>query len=456
MNIKTYFDKTNTIIYNSSYNTSQNPICELYYGDGYTRVLLQINTDKIKSFIDDKTFPDSNKLKHVLKFKNCWGLQSLDSKLLINSGKNTIKERTSGFDLYLVRLPQQWDSGSGNDFTKDGFITKNYSISENGSNWFNCTSQYEWVTGPGIFTGITSGNENIITTQHFEIGNEDVEMDITNEINNIISGLTENNGFMLCFDELLEQTATITTQYVGFFTNKTSTFFKPYLETYYSDVIIDDRNEFYLDKDNRLYFYSIIGGEYTNLDNIPTCTINNTTYEVKQATKGVYYVEINISSQDSRPNTMFYDTWSNIIYNGKTFQNVELEFVTKESNEFFNFGNVNYEQPKYIPTVYGVKYGEKINSGQIIKIFVSPRIQYTTDTVQHITGMEYRLYIKNSNKEITVINYEPINRVHDKNYFTIYTGDLLPNEYYIDIKIKRYGEEIIHKEKLKFNIINEI
>ena len=454
MNIKTYFDKTNTIVYNSTYNTSQNPVCELYYGDGYTRVLLYIDTDRIKSMIDDCTFPDTTNLIHILKMKNAWNLQALNSKNVLNSGKNTIKERTSSFDLYLLRMPEPWDSGSGNDFTKDGFVTKNYSVSENGSNWFNSATENPWTEVNGVISEITTGNT--ISTQHFDIGNEDISFDITTEVNNIISGTTPNNGFMICFPSLLEQTSTTLAQYVGFFTNKTTTFFKPYLETLYVDAIIDDRNEFYLDKVNRLYFYSLIGGSLTNLDSFPTCSINNTGYTVTQATKGVYYVECSFSSLTTQPDEMLYDVWSNIIYNDVSFPSVELEFVTKSSSDYFNFGNESYNQDKYVPTVYGIKYGEKINRGQTIKIFIAPRVEYTTNVVNHITGIEYRIYVKEINKEITVIDYQAVNRTHNSNYFTIFTDDLLPNEYYVDIRISRYNEELIHKEKLKFEIVNEL
>jgi hypothetical protein len=386
--------------------------------------------------------------------KNCWGLQDIDSKLLFNSGSNLTKERTSSFNLYLVRMPEAWDSGSGNDYTKDGFFVKNYSISENGSNWFNSATETPWSITSGVFTGITSGDTNIVGYQRLDIGNEDLNIDITTEVNNIISGITTNNGFMLCFDYNLEQTSKSNLQYVGFFTNNTTTFFKPYLETKYSEYIVDDRHEFYLDKNNKLYFYSLIGGEYTNLDNIPTCHVDGVEYQVKQATKGIYYVDVNLSIQEHQPVKMIYDVWSNINYNGTTFQNVELEFVTKHPSEYFNFGNQNYEPLRYVPNVYGVKYDEKINKGQKLNIFVNPRIEYTTNTSQHITGMEYRLYVKDANNEITVIDYEPINRMTNKNSFTIFTNDLLPNKYFIDIKINRYNEEIVYKEKLKFEIIN--
>lgn len=457
MNIKTYFNKTNTIISNSTNNTSQNPVSELYYGNAYTRLLLYIDVSRISGMTQDYNFPEQDKLKHILKMKNCWGLQTLDSKQVFNSGKDTIKERTSGFTLYLYRVPEPWGEGVGNDFTKDGFLTKNYSVSENGSNWFNSGTNIKWVNGDGAISGLTTGD--CIASQYFEIGNEDLEMDITTEINSIISGAT-NNGFIICFDPDFEKLITDVTQYVGFFTNKTSTFFKPYLETIYNNPIIDDRGEFYLDKNNSLYFYSIIGGQLTNLDQFPNCSINGSSKVVKQAAKGVYYVDnILIPSHGVGlvyPDTMIYDIWSDIIYNGISFPDIELEFVTKTNSDYFNFGNSNNEQLNYIPTIYGIKYGEKITRGDIKKIFVSPRVEYTTNVVNNITGMEYRLYVKETNKEITVIDYQPVNRAFNSNYFLIDTNSLLPNTYYLDVRISRNDEVLIHKSKLMFEINNEL
>lgn len=458
MDIKTYLNKSNTIIYNSYINTAQNPVCELYYGDGYTRVLIGIDTSKIKEMIDDKTFSDKTKLTHILKLKNCWNFQSLDSKIIFNSGKDTSKERTSSFDLYLIRMPEQWDSGIGNDFTTDGLSNKDYLISENGSNWYNSATNIEWLEGPGAVSGATTGItvDNIVTIQHFDIGNEDIEMDITNEINSILFSGATNNGFMLRFPTLFEETDMKTTQYVGFFTDKTSTFYKPYLETIYDENIIDDREEFYLNKDNRLYFYSLIGGSYMNLDSIPSCSIDGTLYPVKQATKGIYYVEIPSTTEGFKEGEMYYDIWSGIVYKGKTFDNVELYFVVKDQYDYFNFANTSMEQEKYVPSVYGIKFGEKINRGDIKKVFVNPRVEYTTKKVNHITGMEYRIYIKEYNREIEVVNYQPINRTLNSNFFLLDTDSLLPNKYFVDIRITRNDEVVTHKEKLMFNIINEL
>ena len=248
MDIKTYLDKTNTIIYNSKINTGQNPICELCYGDGYTRVLIHFDTNKIQKLVNDKTFSDKTKIKHILKLTNCWQLQPIYQNIVFNANNSTTKERTSSFDIELIKMEEEWDAGIGNDFTSNGLNNKNYVISENGSNWYNAKSNIPWIMGNG---GI-SGETNVIATQHFDLGNENIEIDITEEVNSIIFSGQTNFGYMIKFPNLFEQTKTQNLQYVGFITNNSYSIYMPYLETIYDENIIDDRNEFYLNKTNKL------------------------------------------------------------------------------------------------------------------------------------------------------------------------------------------------------------
>jgi hypothetical protein len=457
MVIKTYLDKTNTIVYNSDVNTGQNPVCELYYGDGFTRVLFHFDLTKLQNLINDKTYSDITKLKHVLKIKNCWGLQNVDERMVYNSGKSTIKERTSSFDLELLRLPEYWDGGVGNDFTVDGFLTKEPTLSYNASNWFNSQSETPWADGDGAITGVTSGNT--VAIQHFSIGNEDIEIDLTDEITDILTGNTTNYGYMLKFPNLLEDTKTNITQYCGFFTQHTQTAFRPFVETTYSEVTSDDRNNFYLDKNNKLYFYSKIGGSLKNLDELPVCFINETQYDVKQCSKGVYYIELNLSSLTNESNIMLYDTWSNIKYNGNTFSDVELDFVTKTPVNYFNFGSgdSNCEIKRYIPNVYGIRYGERINlSEDIRKIYIQIREEYVVNKTINTDNVYYRLYVKESDKEIDFITFTQANKTTTENYFLLDMGSLLPNEYFLDIKVFHNDEWITHKEMLFFKVVSEL
>ena len=72
------------------------------------------------------------------------------------------------------------------------------------------------------------------------------------------------------FSKVLESTSTCKLQYTGFFTRHTQTFYEPYLETSYNCTIEDDRADFYLDKNNKLYLYVNTGGNPTNLDSLPS------------------------------------------------------------------------------------------------------------------------------------------------------------------------------------------
>ena len=193
--------------------------------------------------------------------------------------------------------------------------------------------------------------------------------------NKFITGELCNYAIGIAFSPQYENKNTDLSQYVGFFTSHTNSFFEPYVETTYDETIEDDRADFYLDKPNKLYFYSIVGGKFSNLDEFPTCTVDNVPYDVKQATKGVYYIDIDLSSSEYEDNTMLYDIWGNIKYNGKTFPDAELEFVTKLPTNYYQFGIPSPKQEtEVIPTLYGIKYKETIKRGDMYYADLSPVI----------------------------------------------------------------------------------
>lgn len=467
---KTYLDKCNTIIKDSYYNTGINPVAELNYGKDISRIILHFPVDKVKSMIEDKTYPDISKIKHVLKMVNCASLDNtvLDKRIMTSDYRG-LKERAVSFDVFLFLIPDDWDNGRGFDYARDlSLVGTNNSLSTEGSNWYNRRSGYKW-DNEGIYASRylslekdkylgNSGNLSnvIVGNARFDYGNENLEIDITDIFNKYIEGSICNNGLCLCFDPVLELTKTRLSQYIGFFSPFTNSFYEPYVETSYNDYISDDRNCFYLDKPNKLYFYSNIGGFPTNLDELPVCEINGSQMASKQATKGVYYIDLTLSSNDYDPDIMIYDTWTNIKYNGKTLKNVELDFVTKSEEEYFNFYHSDKLPKKYVPNINGIKYDERIRRGDIRKLIVDARVPYTTDEMEIIDSMEYRLYVMDGNREIDVISYEPINKTSSCNYFIINTGDLIPNKYYVDIKISSNLEVRHNRKVLSFYIVNDV
>ena len=153
---------------------------------------------------------------------------------------------------------------------------------------------------------------------------------------------------------------------------------------------------------------------------------------------------------------MLYDTWDNIIYGGSKLDPVELDFTLKNVNMFFNIGNKLENNNRFIPNVSGINDSESIKRGDVRKLIINARVQYTSQEYQLINGMETRLYVMDGNRELDVFPWEPVNKTFLENYVIIDTNILIPQRYYLDVKIKYGMEEIIHHDVLHFDIVNDI
>jgi len=457
MVIKTYFDKDTVIVQNSTINTGLNPISELFYGgsnqqNSYSRLLCYFNENTLKSLYTGGTFTDLTKLKHTLRMTNT---ASMDSTLLNTEYNN--KQRTSSFDLIVFPINQPWDEGVGYHYSNVRFVNADATISLCPANWQSAQTGISWSGGTGVYSGTSS----VIATQHFDHGDENLEMDITDYVNSIITGNT-NYGFGIAFTRAIETTETTKQQYVGFFSRQTQTLFEPHIETNYSNHINDDRNDFYLSKTNKLYLYVNLGGEPTNLDSLPSVIIKDnagavyssiTSSAVTHVTKGVYSIDVKVTpTSDFIDSTVFYDVWSGISIGGQSLDDVRLQFALKDSSEYYQLGSLDTEPKKVSITISGVKMDETIKRGDIRKVFVSTRIPYTMEQKQKMETLEYRIYAKEGINEYTIVDYHPIEQANNMNYFLLDTNSFLPGTYYIDIKASSNMEVETSKVATKFII----
>ena len=268
-------------------------------------------------------------MTHTLMMTNT---SSFDDELL-NTNMSDGRKRATSFDLILFRIPkfsgdtgspQIWDEGVGydyNDFgtTQNGLAgmqssleqLNNKSFSLRPSNWYQTTTVTNW-SEPGIYnntnslTGLTGLNYSSITIvdeQRFELGNEDIQFDMTDEINGILDGsITGVTGWGIAYKPDIENITGLTESYsVGFFGKYTQTFYQPYLLTDYDDLVKDDRNLFLKNQTNKLYLYVYQNGDFANLDNLPGVNIEDQNGSVVtggsglttcQVTKGVYEVTV--------------------------------------------------------------------------------------------------------------------------------------------------------------------
>ncbi len=468
---KTYIDKINTLVKDSYVNLSLNPVMELNYGKMLTRGIIYFDHNKIKNMVNEKIYPDTDKLHHILKMTNCASITSKHiNKPCLTSEYDDKKERAISFDLIFFLIPDKWDDGRGFDYVQDLYSGSHKSISTDASNWYQFKNYYKW-SQEGIYSlnnlfkeydlftnKVGNLSKIIIGKQHFEYGNENIEIDITEIFNKFLNNEITNNGIGIAFAPYYENIETKKSQYVGFFTNHTNSFYKPYIETYYEEYIEDDRTNFYLDKPNKLYFYASVNEHYVNLDEIPTCTINGVEMVVKQCSKGIYYAEVNLSSKEYEDNVMLYDIWDNIKYNNRVFEAIELNFVTISPNKYYSFGLPLSDSKKkdIIPSIYGINDNEQIQIGDIRKINIDCKIPYSSDKKYSIDGLYYRLYVKEGEKQIDVINWTQVEKGYNENYFYINTNDLIPFRYSIDIKYNNGTEIINYNNIIEFDIINDV
>ena len=234
---------------------------------------------------------------------------------------------------------------------------------------------------------------------------------------------------------------------------------------------MDDRSNFVLGKRNRLYLYCTIGDHLEDLSLNPTVTVRNGDGEIirdsvgremtwimsKRQAKGVYYIDLKLSRSDFEPDTMLYDTWTNIQYQGTLLDDVELDFTIKQSANYFNIGNsISTTDITFSPVIYGIKEKETIKRGDIRKLVIQAKPSYTNNTAQLVDNMDIRLYVKDGTREIDVIEWDKVNKAFLENYYMIDTNILIPQRYFVDVRIKYGMNSIIHHDVLSFDIVDDL
>ena len=480
-----YFSKNNTILSNSYVNTGRNPVMQLFYGDGglsepvgYSRFIFGLNLDLLNEKLDDGTISidcADSYITHVLKMTNT----SFFDKDLLNTSNPDGTLRSTSFDLILFRVPylngdtatpQLWDEGVGYDFydVKDPIESdKNYS--NRPSNWYQTTTIDNWGE-PGVYNNLNLGSYpfsglTILDIQHFQFGDENIEFDMTSEINDILNGvLPEETTWGIAYLPQVELlTGTDGMYSVGFFTRHTQTFYEPFLETTYNDLIEDDRNYFSMGKANKLYLYVYEDGDFVNLDQNPLVTIKDPAGDPItglinlpscRRTRGVYEITLPAFMGYKTP-CQFTDTWSNLKLNGFLLPDVINDFTLYPLKKSIQIGTSTFDPSKFGFEYYGILQNEKIVNTDIRKVGVIIKEAYTTNKMLPNVDAKYRVYVREGQTEVVVEDWENINRTPNEYYFMFDMRDKIPNEYFIDIQVKMMGQTTTYKKQIQFQIVNK-
>lgn len=444
---RTYIDKSNTLISNSEVNTSRNEIIQLYYGSGHTRHIFKVDFTKLSELKADGLF-DNEPVKHILRFKNTSNFDINPKMEDYNHLEFSGKIRATSFSLELHKLTEGWTEGDGYAYERpDNERIEDKEFVFDVSNWTKASGNTNWTTAGAISTGSTA-----IATATFDRGYEDIEFDITDYVNGVLSGDTDN-GLLIKFADEFENLSFAAPRFVGFFSKNTNTYFEPFIETTYSDYINDSRNNFILNQENKLYFYANVNGNFVNLDSNPTVVVNNVSgYTVTRETKGVYSVTVPISGTTGMTdNTMYSDVWT-FTYNGSEFTET-LKFVPKKLKSIFTTNDNLTKTRDYDITAVGINYNEDVIQGEIKRVQILLKSIYQLSN-HNIDDIEYKMYMLNGKSHYDIIEWSKVNKGANTNYLLLDTSWLLPQTYYIDFKVSENNEVKFYNKKIKFNLVN--
>ena len=451
---RSYFEKNNTIIKGMKVNTSKNPSTEIFYGSGFSKFIFKIDLDGLKSKINNGDYVLNSNTKHVLHMTNT----IFGDETFLGAKRGTGRERTTSFKLVVFKIPEYWDEGVGFDYEDSGYdyTTGNNTFDIRPSNWFMRTTLNPWTA-----EGIYSNNPEVIAEQNFDNGNEDLEVDITDYINSILSGETDN-GIGIAFDPLYEDLSSEVDQSVAFFSKYTQTFFEPFLETIFDDRIVDDRENFIEKTNQNLFLYVNKETNFFDLDQLPTVDILDSTQTpiqgltdltVVKVRKGVYRVTFGISGLVCDGKKFFYDVWKGISVENNAFPNITQKFVPKPYFAKYSIGENQKENNTYVVQFSGIKQNEKIKSGETRKISAIFRTMNQSTNVL-FDEVFYRIYIKEGPTNVNVFDWTYLD-VTNENSFMLDTSILIPREYYLEIKGLKHNEEYSYPNVIKFEIVSE-
>ena len=358
------------------------------------------------------------------------------------------------FDLEVQACTQDWDEGRGRDV--DFFSDKMT------ANWDKAKSTTWWSVSGASGSGP-------IATAHFDTGQEDMLVDVTDIVNAWVSGNTTNNGFLVKMSSTLE---TNTQDYYVKMFHGRETFFqdrRPYLEARWNDLSTDYRNSFYFDVSGTLNLYNTVRGQFTNISSIGTGsigvriadasgTVANLTGSHSGKT-GIYSVAFAIASGNFS-GSRFNDIW----FNPST---PSQWYMTGTFGIGDSFGNQSATPKRYYVAVPALKDSYTTDEKVRLGLFVRPHdynpARVLTASLDSHGDVMLRGYYQVSNDrtdEVVVpfgtwsLDHTRLSFDQNGNYFNMYMSTLSPGNVY-RLKFLFYvdGQRQIVDSDLKFRVI---
>ena len=218
------------------------------------RILLKFPVDDIQTDIDNEVIPGTGVTYHLKMFnaRHPWTLP-----------KN--------YKLDVLAVSSSWEEGNGLDM--EGYSDETYGGI--GSNWVNAASGTAWTSEGGDY------HASPAFSQLFDIGNENLEVNVTTLVTDWLNGDKENYGFGIKLSSSYEASSSTNPDGARFsyytkkfFARSSEHFFdRPVLEARWDSSKKDNRANFYFSSSlapaaenlNTLYMYNYIRGKLRDI-----------------------------------------------------------------------------------------------------------------------------------------------------------------------------------------------
>ena len=361
------------------------------------------------------------------------------------------------FKASILVVSQSWDEGYGLDL--DSYSDYGWTSGSSkgiGATWDYATAGTLWSNPGGQH--LTASQYNL--TCSFETGLEDIEVDVTNIVEEWISGSINNNGFLVKLSGSFEDASMPRSFYTKRFSARGSEYFyrRPAIEARWASVVNDDRYNFFAsssvlsENDNKmsLYFYNNVRGTLKNI-------VGNPTLDVKFYTNSDYTGEISSSYKTiSNPSTGIYkaviaiNTTASILYD-KWFNSSSLEPYFSSSFTVENVQGFDYvPNNEYVINITNLRSKYLTNEVARFKIYAREKdwsptlysVAYNQVENVILNNLYYKTFRLNDN--YTIIDYSTGSIAYSKtsydkngNYFDL-DMSLFEKDYGYGIKFATY------------------
>lgn len=300
------------------------------------------------------------------------------------------------------------------------------------SNWIQADSITDW--SGVVFTPVTSYHLNSI--------NEDLNFDVTFSIQTFISDNNYTPRYSLRIDNRTDDPTNVFVKYI--YSNYTKTVFKPYLEFFIEDSVIDKTFNCIANEDNKIY---LLNHSYQDFSGsvIATVTYQDNSVVTPTVTNngnGEYYITIHPPLPTTIKKTYVTILWT---IGGLSVQKQIIQVCTPDKLLYDNDVQNLYFYPS-------TSYSHNIvRQGDIIPFTVVSQIRGQGDIVNDT--YEYKI---TSADGFEMIPWSSVNVYRKKMYFYVDTSYFYPEQQYEVWLRNNVGAFIItsnftHKFKLAMN-----